>query len=95
VRGMPCQVGDQRFQLVAVDVTAGEQQALPLPLEMGSGSNDCSIHFWPTAAVRSGRIRFLAGIRRCPGHACGVQPLRASGSPISPMPSGPPMRGLT
>ncbi|MBA0448398.1 hypothetical protein D7Y61_13840 [Stenotrophomonas maltophilia] len=33
---------------------------------MGSGSNDCSIHFWPTAALRSGRIRFLAGIRRCP-----------------------------
>ena len=33
VRGMPCQVGDQRLELVAVDVTAGEQQALPLPLE--------------------------------------------------------------
>lgn len=30
MRAMPCQVGDQRFQLVAVDVTAGEQQALPL-----------------------------------------------------------------
>lgn len=67
MRGMPCQVGDQRFQLVAVDVTAGEQQALPPCLwRVGSGSNDCSIHFWPTAAVRSGRIRFLAGIRRCP-----------------------------
>ncbi len=33
MRGMPCQVGDQRLELVAVDVTAGEQQALPLPLE--------------------------------------------------------------